>query len=320
VVVAILFFTNLFGWTDRVLLAIAAIVVGTLLGQARGSRWNDEFQVIVMVYLVVHCGGLLTAAALFYGTGQVIDLHNLIFPNESRAEAYRSVGRLSGFHNEPGTYSQWTIMALYLFALTQSRLFNKWIALIAISVVLTVSLWGVLAFCVIAAAFAIEALISPGRGRRIRMAISYLLFVGIVAILALNASSGIVEQGIQYLDLKGELISDSGLDKRYAVDFMRQEFWSVAVVGRPFDPGFCPGCISPQDSGIGMTGTYYLGFLLFATLILSVGARALAFWGISFVVPIGLMLVWKAHLYEPLLWIIFGYIWAGPIASRNRIL
>lgn len=318
-VVIVLFLTNLFGWTDRILLAMAAIVAGTLLGQTRGDKWNDEFQVVVLVYLVVHCVGLLVAVSLFYGAGQVIELHNTFFPHESRAEAYGVVGRLSGFHNEPGTYSQWMIMALYLFVLTQGRLYSILIAFFAFSVVLTVSLWGVLAFGVIAVAFAIEVLISPGKGYRTRRLLSVILFVGIITTLALNASSYIVEQGLQFLELKGSMTTPSGLSKLYAVDFMRQEFLNVIVLGRPFDPGFCPRCMSPQDAGIGMTGTYYLGFLLFASLIIVLAIRVYSCWGIGLVVPIALVLVWKAHLYEPLLWVIIGYVLKGPVNRRQQI-
>lgn len=318
VVVTVLFITNLFGWSDRVLIAMAAIMAGTLLGQARGQKWNDEFRIIVLVYLVVHCIGLLVAVIFFYSAGQVVDLHDAIFPHESRAEAYHLVGRLSGFHNEPGTYSQWMMMALFLFALMHGRLFNKWTAVIALTVVLTVSLWGIIAFSVIGAAFAIETLMSPGKRQRVRQLLSFVLFAGVVIALALSISADVLEQGFQFLEIKGEMATQSGLDKLYAVEFMRQEFWNVVVLGRPFEPGFCPECISPQDAGIGMTGTYYLGFLLFVSLIGIITTRVYARWGIAFVVPILLILVWKAHIYEPLLWIIIGYVLTGPDAHGKR--
>ena len=318
-VMAVLFITNLFGWTDRVLLAMTAIMAGTLLGQARGEKWNDEFRVVVFVYLVVHCVGLLVAAFFFYGVGQVVELHGAIFPHDSRAEAYHSIGRISGFHTEPGTYSQWMIMALYLFALTHNRLFNKWTGVIAASVLFTVSLWGVIAFGIIAAAFAIEAsMSSQGKGQRAQRLLGFILFAGIVLVLALFMPTDLLEQGLQFLELKGGMTTDSSLDKLYALEFMRQEFWNVVVLGRPFDPGFCPNCISPQDAGFGMTGTYYLGFLLFASLIAVMATRVYAGWGIAFVVPIALILVWKAHLYEPLLWIIVGFVLAGPVGQRKK--
>lgn len=302
-----LFLTNLFGWSDRVLLALAAIVAGTLLGQTRGDKWNDEFQVVVFVYLAVHCVGLLVAASLFYSTNHVIELHAAIFPHESRAEAYGIIGRLSGFHNEPGTYSQWMIMALYLFSLTQGRIFNTWTAVIALSIVFTVSLWGIIAFGVISAAFAIEILLSSVKRKKVQVLFSLILFVGVITIIAINISSNTIEQWIQFMNIKSEISTQSGLDKLYAIEFMRQEFWNVFLLGRPFDPGFCPKCISPQDAGIGMTGTYYFGFLPFASLIIVLATRVYSRWGLSFVVPIALMLVWKAHIYEPLFWVIIGY-------------
>lgn len=312
VAITILFITNLFGWTDRVIIAITAIVAATLLGQMRGRKWDRDFQFIVFVYLAVHCGGLLIAIILFYGTGQIIDLHGAVFPFASRTEAIGVVGRLSGFHTEPGTYSQWTLMALYLFALMKGRLYNIFNAFIALSVVITVSLWGVLAFGIFAVAFAIDALISPGKGQRIRLMLSISLFSCVITILTLQTSSIIIDDAIGYLMLKGEMDTQSGLDKVYALEFMRQELWNVIIIGRPFFPGFCPECISPQDAGIGMTGSYYLGFLFFTTLIIALMVTAYRRWNIAFIVPLLLLLVWKAHVYEPLLWVIIGYILKGP--------
>lgn len=319
-VVAVLFITNLFGWTDRVLLAIVAIVAGALLGQLRGGKWDDEFQIILFLYLLVHFVGLMLAALIFYSAGQAIDLHTFMFPHESRAEAYKIIGRISGFHTEPGTYSQWMIMTLYLFALTQNRLFSKWTAVIALSVVFTVSLWGVLALGVVAAAFAIEALTSSrGKGPRDLRLPGFILLIGIVLVFALSIPKDVLEEGLQFLELKGGMTTDSSLDKLYAWEFMNQEFWNVAFLGRPFDPGFCPECISPQDAGIGMTGTYYLGFLLFASLIVMVVRSVYAYWGLAFVAPIALILVWKAHIYEPLLWVIIGFVLTGPVGQRRRV-
>ena len=245
-VVASFMVSNLFAWTDRAFIAIVTIVVGTLLGQLRETSWNREFRDILIVYLSVHCGGLLVANALFYGWGQVVDLHHLIFPTASRAEGYGAIGRLSGFHTEPGTYSQWTLMALYLVGLMRGRLYSFWSAMVALSVVLTISLWGFVAFGVFAVAFAIEALMSPGKGRRIRAALSLLLFVGTVAVIALSISSYIVEDAAQFLGQKAEMKTASGLDKIHATEFMRQVFGDVIVLGRPLDPALFSVHITPR--------------------------------------------------------------------------
>lgn len=310
------FLTNLVALSDRALLATAAILTGALLGQIRGSDWNDEFLVAVSVYLVVHVAGLLVAAALFYSAGQVVELHGMIFPQESRAEAHGLVGRVAGFHNEPGTYSQWTLMALFLLSLMRGRLYSFWSLMIALSLVLTVSLWGVLAFGAFVVAITIEALISTGKAQRTKTVLSVFLFAAVVAILLINASTDIVESALEFITLKGSMTTQSGLDKLWALEFMQREFWDVFVIGRPLVPGFCPYCHSPQDAGLGMTGTYYLGFLLFTLLIIVLAATAYSKWNIGFAVPLALILVWKAHLYEPLLFIIIGYILKGPVFRR----
>jgi len=315
-IVVVMFLTNLSNLTTRTVIAVAAIIAGALLGQTRGDKWNDEFRFIIKMYLAVHCSGLLYAALLFYGAGKLTELHDIVFPHISRTEAYGIVGRLSGFHNEPGTYSQWMLLSLYLLALAQGRLYSIWNAFIAFSVVITVSLWGVLAFGIFAAAFIIEMLLSQTKSNKSRIFLSFVLFVLVVIIIVLNAPSDVVDDVKQYLMLKGEMDTQSGIDKIYAMEFMRKEFLDVFVLGGGFDPGFCPKCISPQDSGVGMTGTYYFGFVLFATLIVTLMARIFRLWGISFIIPFALLLVWKAHVYEPLLWVIIGYIMKGPVKRR----
>lgn len=318
IVMVDLVLVNLFGWTDRILVALLVLVAGTLLGQARGDEWNDEFRVIILFYLIVHSLGLLYAIVIFYGTGQVIDLHFLIFPNESRAEGIKLIGRLTGFHNEPGTYSQWMMAAIYLYALTSNQLYSKVTGFVSLTVLATISLWGFIAFGVIVVTFALEILLSLRSGHKIRRLIGFGFFITTIIILALISSGDILEQGYQFLERKGELKSQSGIDKMFALEFMRREFLNVIIFGSPFDPGFCPACISPQDAGVGITGSYYLGLLTFSWLIFTLVKKAHKLWGMAYIVPIFMLLFWKAHIYEPLLWVLIGYLMRGPINKRSQ--
>lgn len=306
------FVINLAAWSERAVVAILTIGTGVLLGQARGERWNRDFYSVVVLFLAFHVGALILALAIFYTTGRVVELHGIIFPEVSRAEAYGTLARLSGLHTEPGTYSQWTLMALYLLALIRGELFSFWHALIATSVLLTFSLWGLLATGVFVFSFLLEAIVARQLSDKFKRLLGLIALVLLTIAAASAISSELRDGAVQFLSQKASLSTDSGLDKLEASRFFKENFASIFMFGEPLDPGFCPQCISPQDAGVAQTSTYYLGFVLFASLVFYVIVRTATRWNIGFVVPVLLILVWKAHIYEPLLWVIFGYVFRGP--------
>lgn len=314
IALALLFFlaANLIDWSDRAGIALLAILFGAILGQLRGAQWDKDFYLVVVLFIWFHVAGLVFAVVAFYSTSNVLDLHGMIFPEASRAAAAGNVGRLSGFHTEPGTYSQWTLFTLFLVALIRRELFTLWHAMIAGSVLLTFSLWGLLAAPIFALAFMIEALFTRQISTKFRrlFAISSIALVGFG--LANLISAEIRETAIEFLSLKASFTTQSGLDKLEASRFLRDNYASVLFFGQPIDPGFCPRCLSPQDSGLGLTASFYLGFAMFGCLMLLIARQLVYNWNLGFVVALLPTFVWKAHLYEPLFWIVIGYILTGP--------
>lgn len=312
-IILVLFFANnIFSWTDRAAIAIASIFFGTILGQARSERWDRDLYSIVSMFIFVHFAALTFSGALFYSTGNVIDLHGMVFPEASRAEAFDVIGRLSGLHTEPGTYSQWTLISLYLLALIRGKLFTFWHALVASSVLLTFSLWGVLALGTFILAFLIEAVTTGGLKGKFRAILRFVAFLVTGAVVVFSISPEIRQVALDFFVHKGSLVTDSGLDKLRASLFFRDNLTSVLFFGEPLYPGFCPNCISPQDAGVGQNAIYYFGLLFFGALILTIFVRITTRWNLSFALLLLLIVSWKAHVYEPLLWIVFGYILRGP--------
>jgi hypothetical protein len=303
---------NLIDWSDRAGIALVAILLGAILGQLRGDKWDNDFYSVVLLFVWSHVAGLVFAVVAFYSTSNVLDLHGLIFPEASRAAATGNLGRLSGFHTEPGTYSQWTLFALFLAALIRGELFTRWHALIAGSILLTFSLWGLLAVPVFALAFMIEALFKKKLSTKFRRLFAILSTALIGVGLANLISPEIRETATEFLSLKASFTTQSGLDKLEASRFLSENYASVLFFGQPIDPGFCPRCLSPQDSGLGFTASFYLGFAMFGCLMLIIARQLASNWNLGFVVALLPIVVWKAHLYEPLVWIIIGYILTGP--------
>jgi hypothetical protein len=199
-------------------------------------------------------------------------------------------------------------MGVFLLGLIKRRLFSVLNCIFASSVVLTLSLWGIIGFVIFLAACAIEALLTPGKGRRIRAVAQLLLLGAVLVVVAASTSRNIIIGGVDFLNHKASIITDSGLDKVQALETFKQELPNVLLIGKPLAPGFCPYCRSPQDAGVGMNGVYYFGLFLFGTLVLLTAYRLIVRWNISFVAMLALLLVWKANPYDPMLWVIFGYV------------
>lgn len=312
------FLANLANLSERVAVALLCIAMGGLLGQARSERWDHDFRGILTLFLSVHAGAMLAAALIFYLTGTVIDLHGMVFPFASRAEGYSSFARLSGLHNEPGSYSQWTLMVLFLLALARGRLFSFWHALIAASVLFTVSLWGIAAVGVFIIAFLVDVILVGRISTKLKRLFGILALTFAMSAIALWTSSELRDDVAQFLEQKASLTTQSGIEKIAASDFFQENFSRVLFFGEPINPGFCPQCLAPQDAGLGQTSTYYIGFTLFAVLTLNIASRLNRLWNLSFVVPALLFLGWKAHIYEPLVWVIWGYVLRGPSMKFTR--
>jgi len=267
------------------------------------------------MFLALHVAALLVVTLTFFATGNVLDLHGIVFPHASRTEAHAAFVRLAGLYNEPGTYSQWTLMALYLLALARGQLISLWHFLITISVLFTFSLWGVVAVGIFFFAFLVAAIMTQGIGTKFKHLLGVLALSLLVGAGAMLVSPDMRDAVVEFLIQKASLTTESGNDKVASAEFFAENFSSVILLGQPLDPGFCPQCISPQDAGLGLTATYYVGFASFAALILAFLVRTMRLWNLSFVVPVLLVLFWKAHVYEPLLWIIFGFVFRGPAWS-----
>lgn len=318
-IVLLLLLVNVTGtWSNRALLAVILIVLGSLLGQARGKRWNNDLDFIVKTFIFGHLAGLLVALFVFFTVGNVLELHGMLFPRDSRAEAFTSFARLSGFHTEPGTYSQWTLMSLFFLALIHGRLQSRMHFVIALSVVATVSLWAMAGFVGFLSAVLVEAIATQGLRKKIKRLLGVLVLSAAAGVAITLISDEIRDSALAFLQIKGSLTTQSGMDKVVASEFFLQEFWNVFLIGRAIDPGFCPSCISPQDASLAMNSAYYFGVIPYTILIGYISLRLVRTWNIGFVVLLGIGLVWKAHFYEPLLWIIIGYILRGPVLPRQR--
>jgi hypothetical protein len=312
VALVVLLAANISALIDRSVLAISLIFATSILAQSRDQRWLEMLGHVLVVYLAVNATGLVLQTATLWGTGTLLDLHGSVFQSAARIEVIGTHGRLSGFHNEPGTFSQWMLMTLLLRCLLTRRLFSFFNMLICATIMSTISLWGVMGVTAYLIAVAIEALLSSSVSQMIkRLALLFSLGVTILIVVATQVPTEVIEQSLAFLEAKADVeTNDSSLDKLLAAEHFSNQIWDLIVIGAPITPGFCPPCIAPNDAGLGLNSVYYFGLLLVVVLGSVIIFRVATLWGISYLPLFGMMMIWKAPFYDPAVWMIIGLVLA----------
>lgn len=311
---------NISAPNDRLFIALALVSATATLGQVRDQKWLEQLSFILFVYLSVNAAGLALQVAALRGAGILLDLHGLIFPNAARIEIMGEYGRLSGFHNEPGTYSQWMLMTLFLRSLITRRLLTSFNLGVCGTIVATVSLWGFLGVCIFLLAATIETLLASRTSTLIkRLGALALLTLAAAAVATVFVPGAILRESIAFLQAKAGLTTESGLDKLLATAELQRVFQDVLIIGAPMTPGFCPDCRAPNDAGIWANGTYYLGFTVMLALGAALGLRVVRLWGPAYLPLLAILLTWKAAFYDPALWMLIGHILASaPVRASAR--
>lgn len=297
--------------TQRALFASALMILGAIVGQVGGVGWRDRLLALTAVYLAVHLFGFGISLLEFYVRGSVVDLHAMLFPAESRAHAVGAAARLSGFHNEPGTFAQWMLAVAILRSHLSGRIISPFNGAVVLAAMLTLSLWAVLSVGLLMLGSLMELVSRSRSGQRLRATIIFilLLFSGIItlAILPNNA----VSQGLGYIASKSALDSQSGINKIYTVRNLEEKLPEVVILGGNLSPGICPTCLSPQDAGMLVNSVYYVGLISTAILVILLYISSIMTHGVKFVPLIIVILVWKAQFYDPFLWLIIGSLLTG---------
>jgi len=299
---------NVLDVSQRAIFAFILIVVGAALGQLRSDEWNGRLLAVVDLYLAVHLIGFVIALLAFLIAGSVLDLHALLFPMSGRAGQIGLAARLSGFHNEPGTYAQWMLAVVLLRSLITGRIVSIITGLVGLTALLTVSLWAIVGVSLLAVAALLETFGQSKLNRGLRTAFSaVLLIIASLSVLALLPGS-ILAEATRFLATKAQLTTISGIDKVYALKSLQAKVSEIVILGEPLARPFCPSCLSPQDLGLWAGATYYLGLLPSLALAVFLALATTRSRGLAFI-PLLLMIgLWKAHFYDPLLWVIVGYV------------
>jgi hypothetical protein len=230
--------------------------IGALILQSIAQLNSDNFQRAVNALIIISISGISIQAAIYLTTNNVTPLHSLLFPfSESKSAELERIGvvRLSGFYNEPGTYSLWMLALVYTSAKLAGRfLFLHAIALI--SIVLTLSVAGAILSCI-----SFILIFAAHDSRKLNFRGLIVAGISLLVIVSLFVYAG----GIEYLMwrfLGEEVVDGSTIGK---VDTILH-FWESDTARKVLGSGFfiidCASCESVQDLGIGFNLIYQLGF------------------------------------------------------------
>lgn len=307
-VVTIYLAANLHLGEPRLLQNAAMIIVGAALGGVTAQGRESDMAAILTGYVVVHIVGFIVAFMAFYGTGVLLDLHGLIFPGSARIESLGVVARIAGFHVEPGTYSQWIMAAVLFRALIIGRLFTWLHFVAAITVVASLSLWGLLAACTFVVLSMGERLTLSSGGRwKLLVVVASILPVGLLAYASIEEAQWYVDI-VDFLGAKASLATETGFDKQLAAEAIQRDLLELLILPGAIDPGFCTACRTPADAGVGLNFLYYFGAAVSTALFLSLGWKVASKRGVFYLGMLSILLVWKAPYYDLMLWAIVGYI------------
>jgi hypothetical protein len=273
---------------------------------------------LVTAYLAFHLVGLATSLFLWSVSGQLIDLHSIVFPfSAARIGEMQGNMRLTGFHLEPGTYANATYLFVFVRVLLRGRVFSTFDALAILSTIMTFAAWSVVGCSLYFIAVIIETL-SRDRllGAGIRLAIFTLLTLLAAAVLP-AALPGLAD--LDYIRLIAVRFSDSEASGSTALKVEAFYAWLGSIsprwlLGHSLPDTFCTYCSSVQDLGLAFNAIFYLGAAAFLPVALVCGRNLLMRGGLAFAIVAVPFLFSKFYFYDFQVWLALGM-----IISRGKI-
>lgn len=265
----------------------------------------DALTLIIKLWIVL----LAFQIILYIIYDEVYDIHSFIFPwSEARLfdiNLDKSFLRLTGPHIEPGTYSNWIYVVVFLRGLISGKFFDKVAILAIISSIFTLSFWSFFATYFFILAYLLHTINNP-YSKFYAFALFFLIFVSL---------SGLIDYNFiifDYISHRAEVESSIGDGHKATV--LSGFFNSVpefVFFGLPIQTSFCGDCVSPQDIGLilNLSARFGLMFSIVVALFTSVYSFILyRFAGLILLIPLFFS---KLYYYDFIFWIIVGFSISG---------
>jgi hypothetical protein len=297
--------TNVLAYTYTASLSTITIFAGLLLGaSAVGNLQRLNF--FLKSYMQFHWFGLTLAFGIWMYSGEIYDLHAMIFPfSAARAHEFLGYVRLTGFQIEPGTYTH----AMYAFILMRSllrrKIFNWFDFLIIVSTLLTFAAWSIIGASFYFAAAGLEFLLKKDISST-RKLLTVVTLGPLVILLMTWLSNGDYSS---YLSARFRTDAGSAKYKVDAWNALIDSFQNPQTLfGNALSNPYCPQCIAPQDLGALINMAYYMGIIFSLTLVVLCFRSLKNSWGYTFVLLFLPMFLLKFFFYDFLVWMPLGII------------
>lgn len=245
---------------------------------------------------------------IIYSFFEYIDFHALVYPwSEARFQILiSSAARLGGIYIEPGTLSNWMYSFLLLHILLKGFVDFRLALITAISMILSLSGWGVAIAIVIVLFLTFQNGVMSLQRNKIFINWKTIVLVFIIPIVFMTFLWFFLSDDV-VLFLKNKIsFQDGSGDVRISV---YKEFFDaiprLAFIGFGYESDFCKNCASAQDAGLffGMSIVYGILFtMVFFGLILFSFFRMLGFKGVLLAFP---LLTTKLFYWEFVVFLIF---------------
>ncbi len=283
----------------------------TLSSAAVNNRaFRQSLSQAVLALLVLSVFLLLFQIAIYLYSGSVLEIHEMLFPysGEARIQGMEGLLRFSSFYIEPGTYSNWVYLFLMIYMALNPDAKAHLIFLVASSMALTLSAWGVLVGLLLVG---VTILQNGGKG-------SWLLLVPVALALAI-APMSLVDAVLTSLHYKLSPDEASAGYKMEAYEQFQQIAGDVLVLGDGFSSKFCQSCLSPQDAGFALNLAVVMGVFFLIGVFGVYFATLFRAGSIRFAVLSLPLLFTKAYYWEFSVWLLLFLVISGCLPTQRRL-
>ncbi|CAK0754566.1 conserved membrane hypothetical protein [Gammaproteobacteria bacterium] len=309
---------NATDFTYFAILGCLSIVWGLLMASLSINGAANTIVFLCTGYLTFHMIGLALGIFIYVATGQIVDLHSVIFPfSEARVGELKGFVRITGFHVEPGSYSNFIYLVVLVRSLFMMRILSWFNAIAMASTMLTLAAWSVIGF----GAFLIASLVELLLFNKTRLPFVLSVSVSVAVILPSILIDEFENDYTIYITdrFSGSDYDPSRNDKILAFISWQNEITDAIFIGNPLPKAYCPFCLSPQDFGTMINMTYYFGVVPTLLLLLALSLNTLRRLNGAFLIFAAPLIISKAYFFEPLVWLIIGvmlFIRAQPSVER----
>ena len=253
--VVMVFFSSLLffiSYGQAIPLFMTALLFAVVLAPAlyHNKKFRSYFEQALVMLIVISVIMVYFQVIYFFLTGEILLLHEFVFPFSKARIAtevqFDNLIRMGGMYIEPGTYSNYMFLLTSLYLFLTKKLPVKLLFFIAISLILTNSLWGMIFSIYLLAILLLTQLsnISPVKKIFIVAIVFFALFYSFDTI----KNSYAVQYGIEKLERNGG--SGSTGSKKTAYEKFYNTYDHFLIVGEGFAPKFKQGIAGLQDAGL----------------------------------------------------------------------